>query len=378
MPKNNKKQSNTRGQKKSKIGVAKVSRSIIQQTSSFLSHRGRLEMGGLLIGHVDEEGNNICSIGFFPEQLEETPGYCKFDGKFVAITAGILSETNEEHPDTPNLRIIGWIHTHPDIPIFLSDTDNRTFSEMLSWTPDGRFVAVVVDPLRDQHGVFEKPRQITPSLSESTKIDSEPMIEKYLTFLEKLEEKRDAIGKQEIPFILTGQFRSQHTTKGFVDDYEFSILQSIHSNQSKTNINSDKIDKLVSELEKTNKLISTKYNKLEKESKLRIEAVEKNLVKISENIEVKISEEIDKINQIILQDDLAKDELRFRIEHLVEFVKLGPIVMEIIDCSEDELRSGAYIDRIYKNNQKKNKINLLFEGIQNYTGDPIPAYEKLA
>ena len=143
-------------------------------------------------------------------------------------------------------------------------------------------------------------------------------------------------------------------------------------------INSDKIDKLVSELEKTNKLISTKFNKLEKDSMLRIEAIEKNLVKMSENIEVKISEEFDKINQIILQDDLAKDELRFRIEHLVEFVKLGPIVMEIIDCSEDELRSGAYINRIYKNNQKKNKINLLFEGIQNYTGDPIPAYEKLA
>ena len=50
MSKNNKKQSNTNGQNKSKIGVAKVSRSIIQQTSSFLSHRGRLEMGGLLIG----------------------------------------------------------------------------------------------------------------------------------------------------------------------------------------------------------------------------------------------------------------------------------------------------------------------------------------
>ena len=99
---------------------------------------------------------------------------------------------------------------------------------------------------------------------------------------------------------------------------------------------------------------------------------------MSENIEVKISEEFDKINQIILQDDLAKDELRFRIEHLVEFVELGPIVMEIIDCSEDELHSGAYIDRIYKNNQKKNKINLLFEKIQNYTSDPIPAYEKLA
>ena len=44
---------------------AKVPKEIIDQTTAFTQPRGRLEMGGLLIGHVDHEGNNVVVCGFF-------------------------------------------------------------------------------------------------------------------------------------------------------------------------------------------------------------------------------------------------------------------------------------------------------------------------
>ena len=64
-----------------------VSRSLVDQAKSFTAPRGRLEMGGLLVGHVDQSGRNVCVVGFFPEQTEESPGYCEFDGGWMAVAA---------------------------------------------------------------------------------------------------------------------------------------------------------------------------------------------------------------------------------------------------------------------------------------------------
>ena len=64
-----------------------VPRSIVQQAMDFTAPRGRMEMGGLLIGHIDNEGVTHVVTGFFPKQIRATPGYCEFDGSWVAIAA---------------------------------------------------------------------------------------------------------------------------------------------------------------------------------------------------------------------------------------------------------------------------------------------------
>ena len=138
-----------------------VSRSLVDQAKSFTAPRGRLEMGGLLVGHVDQSGRNVCVVGFFPEQTEESPGYCEFDGGWMAVAAAAAEHANRSgglpFDDTPSLRVIGWIHTHPGIGLFLSGTDTSTYKANLDMSPDGRFVAVVVDPLRNEEGVFPSP-----------------------------------------------------------------------------------------------------------------------------------------------------------------------------------------------------------------------------
>ena len=118
-------------------------------------------MGGLLVGHVDQSGRNVCVVGFFPEQTEESPGYCEFDGGWMAVAAAAAEYANRSSglpfDDTPSLRVIGWIHTHPGIGLFLSGTDTSTYKANLDMSPDGRFVAVVVDPLRNEDGGFPSP-----------------------------------------------------------------------------------------------------------------------------------------------------------------------------------------------------------------------------
>ena len=98
---------------------AVVPRSLVDPPKAFTAPRGHLEMGGLLIGHVDEEGRNVCVVGFFPEQIQASSGYCEFDGSWVALSAAAIDHANaavQEAPEgTPKLRVIGWIHTHPEI-----------------------------------------------------------------------------------------------------------------------------------------------------------------------------------------------------------------------------------------------------------------------
>ncbi len=71
----------------------------------------------------------------------------------VTFTHESWSHINKEM-DTkyPNLRIIGWYHSHPDFGIFLSDRDG--FIQQNFFSGPGQ-VAFVVDPVRHLEGLFE-------------------------------------------------------------------------------------------------------------------------------------------------------------------------------------------------------------------------------
>ena len=229
-----------KGRKKNAVAKAKreifdavVPRSLVEQAEAFTAPRGHLEMGGLLIGHVDEQGRNVCVVGFFPEQIQASSGYCEFDGSWVALSAAAIDHANaavEGVPEgTPNLRVIGWIHTHPGIKIFLSGIDIKTYKENLNMTKDGRFVAVVVDPLGGKDGVFlspDKPNSHHPASGTLSMDDS--LKARYLAFLDRLEEIRDSRGRDALPFLLCGDLRREHVSKGNVDDYMESYLKGIH------------------------------------------------------------------------------------------------------------------------------------------------------
>ena len=213
-----------------------VSKEIIDQTTAFTSNRGRLEMGGLLIGHVDEQGRNVVVAGFFPEQTEASPGYCEFEGGFAAMAAGACDFANERcgGPHSPNIRIIGWIHTHPDIGIFLSGIDVKTFKNLREMSGDGRCVAVVVDPLRKEHGVFRSPLHAENKDAETAdgKIRlSEDMEARYHKFLDRMRFMQLKNGKTRLPFIMSGILRRDRISMGDFDDIEDARADALYKSQ---------------------------------------------------------------------------------------------------------------------------------------------------
>ena len=221
-----------RAKSRSRKHGAVVPNSIIQHTKSFTAPKGRMEMGGLLFGHVDSSGRNVCVVGFFPKQTESTPAYCEFEGKWMAIGAAAAHKANQVNADqegTPTIRVIGWIHTHPDIRIFLSSTDVTTFSQMIDFSPDGRFIAVVVDPLGDKSGVFESPRQPNNYSKPEGSLELDKNLEdRYMAFLSEMERVRHELGRDELPFIITGDLHNKHVSRGNPDDFFESNITGMH------------------------------------------------------------------------------------------------------------------------------------------------------
>ena len=242
----------TRGSRKAKdkLHDAVVPQSIIEHTKSFTGPRGRMEMGGLLFGHVDSRGRNVCVVGFFPRQSQSTPTYCEFEGKWMAIGAAAADTANQVNAGkgVPNIRVIGWIHTHPDLGIFLSGTDVNTFRQNKEFSPDGRFIAIVVDPLRSESGVFNTPDERNVYSKPKGKLDLDADLEeRYLIFLEQLEDVRNRLGKEDLPFIITGDLHNKHVSRGNPDDFMDNNLFAIHLLKKRVNMLEDQIGNLMSE-----------------------------------------------------------------------------------------------------------------------------------
>ncbi len=235
---------------------AVVCTELIGQTEAFTAPRGRLEMGGLLIGHLDEEGNNVAVCGFFPQQTEESSGYCEFGGMYNAIAAAACNHANEsvEGEEIPNIRIIGWIHTHPDIGIFLSGIDVSTFKMLRDQCAERRFMAVVVDPLRGEHGVFLTERKANKFDNAGGHITLEPELEaRYHVLLDRLRSIQGERGLEFLPCIMPGHLRGKRNAMGDRDDVEIEMRKG-HFKLART------VDEKLSASDKTNKGLREKIN----------------------------------------------------------------------------------------------------------------------
>lgn len=106
------------------------------------------ERGGVLVGSVIREfgKTNILVQGFI-------------EAKYTEATSTTLKFTHETweyvHKEIArrfdNGKIVGWIHTHPNYGIFLSEYDIFIHSNFFS---DENQIAYVVDPIRHDEGVF--------------------------------------------------------------------------------------------------------------------------------------------------------------------------------------------------------------------------------
>ncbi|MCR4593438.1 MAG: hypothetical protein K5761_00085 [Clostridiales bacterium] len=106
------------------------------------------ESGGVLLGEIIEafgKVNIVISAFIEAKYSEGTPTTLKFTHETWEY---IHKEAEKKYPE---LKIVGWIHTHPDFGIFLSDYDKFIHENFFS---EENQIAYVVDPIQKTEGFY--------------------------------------------------------------------------------------------------------------------------------------------------------------------------------------------------------------------------------
>lgn len=125
-----------------------IHQKVYAQIHKFAANKTENEYGGILVGRIlNEMGKENTIIEGFIE------------AKYNAATPTTLTFTHETweyfHSEMDrkykDKKIVGWIHTHPNFGIFLSENDR--FIQQNFFT-DANQVAYVVDPIQNDEGFF--------------------------------------------------------------------------------------------------------------------------------------------------------------------------------------------------------------------------------
>lgn len=125
-----------------------ISQSVYKTIHKFTQNKTTNESGGMLIGTVIEEfgKTNIIISGFVEAKYcDATPTTLKFTHETWDY---VHKEIDKKHAGK---KIVGWIHTHPDFGIFLSEYDKFIHQNFFS---EAYQIAYVVDPVQNIEGFY--------------------------------------------------------------------------------------------------------------------------------------------------------------------------------------------------------------------------------
>lgn len=125
-----------------------ISQPVYKEIHKFTRNKTVNESGGMLIGNVIEEFGkmNIVINGFIEAKYSEsTPTTLKFTHETWEYCHKIMEDKFHGQ------KIVGWIHTHPDFGIFLSEYDK--FIQDNFFKQDYQ-IAYVIDPIQKIEGFY--------------------------------------------------------------------------------------------------------------------------------------------------------------------------------------------------------------------------------
>ena len=125
-----------------------ILQSVYKEIHKFTQNKTLNESGGMLVGTILEEfgKTNIIISGFVEAKYcEATPTTLKFTHETWEY---VHKEIEKKHPGK---KIVGWIHTHPDFGIFLSEYDKFIHQNFFN---EDYQVAYVVDPIQKIEGFY--------------------------------------------------------------------------------------------------------------------------------------------------------------------------------------------------------------------------------
>ncbi len=226
-----------------------ISQPVYREIHRFTRNKTTNESGGVLVGTVIEEfGKTNILISAFVEAK-----YCDATPTTLKFTHHTWEYIHEEIDKRfPKMKILGWIHTHPDFGIFLSEYD--TFIHENYFSGDHQ-VAYVVDPIQNQEGfyfwidgklqkcggfyLYDKPgREL---LAETEKEDPVPVAAQSL-WSQYLRDAVLAVLALAVMFLaisnnnlkkevtaLEAQQQADHTWLGEIENNNFALYQAINN-----------------------------------------------------------------------------------------------------------------------------------------------------
>ncbi|MHA1250360.1 MAG: hypothetical protein ACTSRP_10260 [Candidatus Helarchaeota archaeon] len=121
-----------------------LERSVFEQFIDYTFRNSEFEWGGLLLGKIFN-GNPTCLAAILPPQTTQSSGYCEFRKEIFPAINLAIEDLKETYGEDFDYNIIAWIHTHPNLDVFLSKTDCNTFYYLTRFNP--ALTAIVVDPV---------------------------------------------------------------------------------------------------------------------------------------------------------------------------------------------------------------------------------------
>lgn len=125
-----------------------ISQAVYKEIHKFTKNKIKNESGGMLVGTIIEEfgKTNIVISGFVEAKFcEATPTTLKFTHETWEY---VHKEIDKKHNGK---KIVGWIHTHPDFGIFLSEYDKFIHQNFFN---EDYQMAYVIDPIQNIEGFY--------------------------------------------------------------------------------------------------------------------------------------------------------------------------------------------------------------------------------
>lgn len=125
-----------------------IAQGVYRQIHKFTEGKTENESGGILVGRFVEEfgKKNILIEGFVEAK------YCEATPQTLTFTHETWEACDKEiEKKHKGKSIVGWIHTHPDFGIFLSNYD--TFIQENFFKEENQ-IAYVIDPIRGEEGFY--------------------------------------------------------------------------------------------------------------------------------------------------------------------------------------------------------------------------------
>lgn len=143
----------------------------------FLRRDTTVERGGVLLGNVYQDADRRyieISDYIAAEHTEESGVHMKFT---IATWSRIEAELESRHPSREKV-VVGWVHSHPNLGVFVSANDVQVHKIFSSWY----HCALVVDPVRRALGFFHvhpASRELGPTGGFYIVLDSEQDLDEF-------------------------------------------------------------------------------------------------------------------------------------------------------------------------------------------------------